>query len=121
MQLSLQYGSKYASESIEETSYSGYTDLIGVEGRYDVSERWDVGARASILHAWGAGEYAYSGGPSVGLNVMENAWISLGYNLVGFSEKDFSATEYTAQGPYLNFRFKFDQQSVREALHRMNR
>ncbi len=47
---------------------------------------------------------------------MENAWISIGYNVAGFTDKDFSNANYTAQGPYIQYRFKFDQNSVKEGL-----
>lgn len=115
-QISFQYGAKYVLETIDAKDYSGYTDLIGVEGRYDVTKKWDVGVRGSILHSWNGGEVSYSAGPSVGYNVVENAWVSLGYNLAGFTDKDFSAADYTAQGPFVRFRIKFDQNSVRDAV-----
>lgn len=116
-QISLQYGAKYVLETIDGTDYSGYTDLVGVEGRYDLTKEWDVGLRGSVLHSWNANQLNYSAGPSVGYNVVKNAWISLGYNFVGFTDKDFSAADYTAQGPFVRFRFKFDQNSVREAVN----
>jgi hypothetical protein len=52
---------------------------------------------------------------------MQNAWVSLGYNIVGFTDKDFSVSDYTAQGPFVHFRFKFDQNSVLEAANWINR
>jgi hypothetical protein len=52
---------------------------------------------------------------------MQNAWLSLGYNLLGFRDADFSAANYTAQGPFVQFRFKFDQNSVKEGLAALNR
>ena len=116
-QISLQYGAKYVLETIDGTDYSGYTDLVGIEGRYDLTKKWDLGLRGSVLHSWSAGQFNYSSGPSVGYNVVKNAWISLGYNVVGFKDKDFSAADYTAQGPFVRFRFKFDQNSVREAVN----
>jgi uncharacterized repeat protein (TIGR01451 family) len=119
-QLSLQYGAKYVLETIDGASYSGYTDLIGVEGRYDFTEKWDLGLRGSLLHSWGIGQEQGSAGVSIGYNVVENAWISLGYNFIGFNDKDFSAANYTAQGPYLRFRFKFDQNSVKDAVKWIN-
>jgi uncharacterized repeat protein (TIGR01451 family) len=119
-QISLQYGAKYVLESIDGVDYSGYTDLIGVEGRYDLTKEWDLGLRGSALHSWKGGQISYSSGLSVGYNVMKNAWVSLGYNLVGFSDKDFSASEYTAQGPFVRFRFKFDQNSVKDAVAWIN-
>jgi len=46
--------------------------------------------------------------------------VNLGYNLVGFDDKDFSQANYTAQGPFVRFRFKFDQQSVFDAAKWIN-
>jgi hypothetical protein len=51
---------------------------------------------------------------------MDNTWISLGYNLVGFEDDDFSSANFTAQGFFLHFRIKFDQQSVKEAAKWLN-
>jgi len=120
LQLSLQYGAKYLTESIDGTDYSGYTDLMGVEGRYDLTKTWDIGVRGNLLHSWNTRQIASSAGLSVGYNLVENAWVSLGYNLTGFTDKDFSAAEYTAQGPYVRFRFKFDQNSVKDAVKWVN-
>jgi hypothetical protein len=121
MQVSLQYGAKYVLESIDGASYSGYTDLIGVEGRYDLTKKLDLGLNGCALHSWRAGDISYSAGLSVGYNVFKNAWVSLGYNAVGFTDKDFSKSDYTAQGPYVRFRFKFDQNSVKDAVAWINR
>jgi len=120
MQLSLHYGAKYVLETIDGSDYSGYTDLLGLEGRYDITKDWDIGLQSSILHSWNTGQLDYSEGISVGYNVMQNAWVSLGYNLTGFDDKDFSQSNYTAQGPFLHFRFKFDQESVRDAAKWLN-
>lgn len=119
-QLSLQYGAKYLTESIDSADYSGFTDLIGLEGRYDLTGKWDLGARGTLLHSWQTSQISSSAGLSLGYNLVQNAWVSLGYNVTGFSDKDFSQADYTAQGPYLRFRFKFDQNSVRDAVKWMN-
>jgi hypothetical protein len=120
LQLSLQYGAKYLTEAVEGTDYSGFTDLIGVEGRYDLTSKWDLGVKGSLLHSWQSRQLSGCSGVSLGYNVMENAWVSLGYNLTGFSDQDFSLADYTAQGPYLRFRFKFDQNSVKDAVRWIN-
>jgi hypothetical protein len=119
-QLSLQYGAKYVLEQIDSTDYSGYTDLIGGEGRYDLTKDWDLGLRGSLLHTWELGQLNYSLGASVGYNLMENGRLSLGYNLVGFKDRDFSAANFTAQGPFVQFRVKFDQNSVKDGLKVLN-
>ncbi|GFE57586.1 OmpA family protein [Geobacter sp. AOG1] len=120
-QISLQYGTKYVREAIDGRDYSGYTDLMGIEGRYDLTKDWDIGLRGSLLHTWNTSQFTYSTGASIGYNIVQNAWISLGYNIVGFTDKDFSAADYTARGPFVRFRFKFDQNSVKDAISWLNR
>jgi uncharacterized repeat protein (TIGR01451 family) len=115
-QIALQYGAKYISERIDGDSYSGYTDLMGVEARRDITAKWDVGVRASALHSWDSQQIDYSAGISIGHNLFENAWISLGYNFTGFEDEDFSQGDFTAEGPFIQLRFKFDQESMRDAL-----
>jgi hypothetical protein len=115
-QVSLQYGAKYVRETIEGQNYSSFTDLVGIEGRYDLTPKWDIGLRGSVLHSWSIDSFDYSTGASVGYNIVKNAWISLGYNVLGFHDPDFSRADFTAHGPYIKMRIKFDQDSVREAL-----
>jgi uncharacterized repeat protein (TIGR01451 family) len=115
-QLSVHYGAKYVQEKKYGDTYSGYTDLWGLENRYDINKDWDIGLQGSILHSWSSSVFDYSGGFSVGYNIAQNAWLSLGYNLFGFEDKDFSGANYTAQGPFVRFRFKFDQNSVSDAI-----
>jgi hypothetical protein len=121
LQVSLQYGAKYVRDSIGGSDYSGFTDHIGFESRYDITKKWDVGMRGSLLHSWHGGQYEYSCGPSTGYNLFDNAWVSVGYNLTGFEDKDFSSAAYTAQGPYVRFRTKFDQQTVKDAASWLNK
>ncbi len=115
-QIALQYGLKYVQDRFDQDLFSGFTDLLGVEGRYDLTERWDVGVRGSVLHSWNAEQLDYSTGLSVGYQVMTNAWVSVGYNFAGFRDEDFSNGSFTAQGPFIRFRIKLDQDSARRAL-----
>ncbi|MCC2637430.1 MAG: conserved repeat domain [Moraxellaceae bacterium] len=108
-QWSLYYGAKYALDSFDGVEYDGYTDLLGFEVRHDLRPWLDIGLQASSLNAWEQGAHAYSFGPMVGASPVTNGWITLGWNLRGFSDSDFDAARYTAQGPYLQLRFKFDQ------------
>lgn len=111
-----QYGAKYVKDTIDELDYSGYTDLLGIEGRYDITKKVDFGLRWNMLHSWSSESYDYCTGLSAGYNFAENIWASLGYNFTGFHDSDFSKGNYTAEGPYIKFRIKFDQQSVRELV-----
>ncbi|MDG6347906.1 hypothetical protein QAA18_04005 [Luteimonas sp. 8-5] len=108
-QLSIYYGSKYVIDSYGPDDYAGYSDLLGAEYRFDLTPRIDVGIRASLMHSWSQDTYAWAFGPSLGFTPFTNAWVSVGYNVRGFNDRDFESSHYTAQGAYLVFRMKFDQ------------
>jgi hypothetical protein len=108
-QISLQYGSKYVLEGIDGTDYKGYTDLIGTEIRHDLTQRWDVGVFGSVMRSVNAGVRDYGMGASVGYKVVDNMWVSMGYNVRGMSDRDFDNASYRAQGAYITLRMKVDQ------------
>ncbi len=111
-QLSLYYGSKFVLDTYDGEDYAGYTDLLGAEFRFDLGPRIDIGLRASVLHSWRQNTFAWAFGPSVGFTPFTNAWVSVGYNIRGFNDRDFESSHYTAEGAYVVFRMKFDQHSL---------
>ncbi len=115
-QVSLQYGAKYVLETIDDSDYRGYTDLIGLEGRYDITKTWDAGLRGMRLHSYSINQETFGTGASVGFNAGSNIWISLGYNFTGFKDRDFSQSDFTSAGPFIKLRMKFDQMSIRDAV-----
>ena len=115
-QASVQYAAKYVQETIDLNDYRGYTDLSGIEGRYDITKKWDVGLRGLLLHSWQVHQEKYGTGASVGFTPGKNIWISVGYNFAGFKDRDFSKADFTSEGPFVKMRIKFDQVSVREAV-----
>ncbi len=108
-QIALQYGAKYVLDAIDGTDYRGYTDLFGVEIRHDLSQDWDIGTFASMMRSVNSGVRNYGIGASLGFHLMDNAWLVLGYNVRGLSDRDFSAAAYRAQGPFITLRMKVDQ------------
>jgi len=111
-QWSFQYGEKYVFDRIGGTDYDGFTDLLGLEARHDLSAKWDIGASGATLHSWSSRTMGYCLGVSVGHELMGNAWVALGYNVLGFNDKDFGASDYHARGVYLSVRAKFDQDTL---------
>jgi len=119
-QLSINYGVKYVIDSFDGDEYNGMTHLLGTEYRHDFTKVIDFGVHAHTLYSGNSNNYLYSTGLSVGFQLARNIWLSLGYNLDGFDDRDFSAAGYTAQGPYLQFRMKFDQDSGAEIMNWLN-
>jgi hypothetical protein len=109
IQVALQYGGKYVFDHIDGQDYDGYTDLFGLEVRRNLGKHWDVGVHSSVLHSWNERAMDYGLGASIGYQAFDNAWLSVGYNLLGFKDKDFGSSGYRAQGFFIAIRMKFDQ------------
>jgi hypothetical protein len=96
-------------DAIDGIDYRGYTDLVGVEFRRDVSKDWDIGLFGSMLRSINAGVRNYNMGASLGYQVITNVWLSLGYNQRGLDDRDFNGSSYGARGFFLTLRMKVDQ------------
>jgi hypothetical protein len=113
--LSGRFAAKTASEAYNANNGSGLmsTDskfsatMMSARAMYDVTSRWDLGALASLMQGGGNRQYAY--GLETGFVVKRNLWLSAGYNFAGFTDKDLTGNEYTAKGPYLRLRAKFNE------------
>jgi len=114
-QLSFNFGMKYVIDTFDTDEYSSVTNLLGSEYRHDLTEKFDVGVHANSYYSANSGVTKYSTGLSFGWNMTRNIWLSVGYNFAGFNDRDFSAAGYTAAGPYIRFRMKFDQDTAAEA------
>ncbi len=111
------YGVKHAKTTFEGTTNSGFSHLVGAETRFDIAKRIDVGLNGSVLYGESSKTLSYAYGPSIGISPVDNVWLSLGYNVEGYTDRDFSAAEYSQKGAYLKFRFKFDQNTARGLLN----
>ncbi len=113
-QIALHYGIKYGKDTIDGMRYDGLTQALGSEYRHDINARWDVGLQGSIRYSSNSNTLLYSAGPSVGVNLFKNLWLSAGYNFAGYRDSDFTAAGYTARGPYAKLRFKFDSGTTKD-------
>ncbi|MEE4351165.1 MAG: hypothetical protein V2J26_13145 [Pacificimonas sp.] len=115
-QASLYWGAKYVFDRYQDEDYEGFAQAVALDARFDLTESVDLGLAASVRHvASGPDTISYSVGPNVGLSPIDNAWLSVGYNIAGYHDEDFSEARYTRDGPYVTFRLKLDQLSP-EAL-----
>ena len=113
-QIALHYGIKYGKDTIDGVRYDGLTQALGSEYRHDLNARWDIGLQGSVLYSSNSNTLLYSAGPSVGVNLFKNLWLSAGYNFAGYEDNDFSTAGYTSRGPYVKLRFKFDSGTTKD-------
>ena len=97
-----------------------YAQLLGARVTYDITNRWSVGAIATLLVGkGGAKQYAY--GLEAGYVLMDNVWVTLGYNFRGFSDDELAGSNYTNRGWVLGVRYKFDEDLFKKSDASVNK
>lgn len=104
-----QYAVKYLKADFNNLESSGITQLTSGRAMYDINERWDAGVNAGLLWSNASSGRRLLLGAEVGYLLAANLWVSGGYNFSGYKDKDLVDSETTTQGPYVRFRFKFDE------------
>ncbi len=117
-QMAWQFSSKWVVDTIDGQRFSSFGNLLGFELRRDLGRRWDIALLARARHLGrGAGQGLSLGyGLSIGRVLVDNVWLSVGYNFAGFYDSEFSRSEYTTKGPFVRVRIKADQETVRQLL-----
>jgi hypothetical protein len=115
-QLGVQLGVRHVRSTFDGDRYTGTSTLIGIDMRRDLTQTFDIGVHGSMLSSLDANVSDQSLGIDVGVTLAKNLWISLGYNFAGFRDDDFQASRYLAQGPYLKFRMKADQDTFKDLI-----
>ena len=108
-EISAFWGSRYVSEKFGDQDIGGWSNVVGADFRFDLSDTIDVGFAGTVRGGLGGDSFAWSAGPSIGFTPFENGWLSVGWNFAGFHDRDFEEARYTRSGPYVTMRFKFDQ------------
>lgn len=117
LEATLHHGIRYIRGRFTGDTYTGLIDVTGFELRRDLGRRFDIGVQASVQHSWaGRGAWAWSGGPSLGVSPAGNLWLTAGYNIAGYRDRDAGADRYTRKGPYVTMRIKVDQDGARAAI-----
>ena len=78
----------------------------------EIGSSFDIGVMAARLWQGGHGPRLDAAGLEGGYVVARNAWISVGYNWTGFTDRDLAASDYTQRGVYLRVRMKFDESAL---------
>ena len=106
------WGTRYSTDRFGIDDVKGWSNVIGADLKFDLSDFADVGASGTARIGTGGKNISWSGGPTLTVTPFDNANITLGYNIVGFEDRDFEESRYLRSGPFLTFKLKFDQQSL---------
>ena len=106
------WGTRYVTDRFGQDDVTGWSNVIGADMKFDLSNVADIGAAGTVRIGTNGENIAYSGGPVLTVTPFKNANISLGYNIVGFDDRDFEDSRYTRSGPFVTLKLKFDQESL---------
>jgi uncharacterized repeat protein (TIGR01451 family) len=103
------YAAKQVDDHANGINSSYVAQLIGGRSMWDITSKWDGGLHYYSVFGGGLSAHQQSVGAELGYIVANNLWLSLGYNVQGFSDPDLAGEDYTQRGIYLRLRFKFDE------------
>jgi len=103
------YAAKWVSENSNSLSTKSTSHLVSGRVIWDLAPRWDISVSASTLLGKGTQSKHYGLGLELGFMVMENLWVSGGYNIFGYRDDDLASGEYTNKGVFVRLRYKFDE------------
>ena len=101
------YAVKWSDQERDKVNTTSLTQLIYGRATWDFYQDFDISVQSGILkddHA-----IQFGAGMELGYQVVNDLWVSTGYNMQGFDGGDLKGTDYTAQGFYVRMRFKFDE------------
>ena len=108
-EVSFFWGSRYVFDRFGVDDLKGWSNLFGTDLKYDAGKGIDLGLSGTIRQNPGGRSYSWSGGPAIGISAAKNSYVSVGYNVTGFHDRDYEASRYTRSGPFVTLRMKFDQ------------
>lgn len=108
------WGTRYVSERFGTADVDGWSNVFGLDARFDVSKRLDVGFMGTLRAGNNFDSFAYSGGPMLTFAPDKNMNVRLGYNVFGFEDRDFEESRYTRDGPYIQLDMKLDQTTFKD-------
>jgi uncharacterized repeat protein (TIGR01451 family) len=105
---------KWVNETSAEDDFSDNYAAYLINGRLrrDINDRFDIGLNYSLMWDDGDAGFNYGLGPEVGVWVVKNFRLGLGYNFWGFTDRDFQTSGRTQSGLFLTFNFKFDENTL---------
>jgi len=107
------WGTRYATDQFGSDDIKGWSNILGGDFKYDLSNVADFGVSGTVRIGSKADNIGYAVGPTITVTPFKNANITVGYNITGFEDRDFEEARYSRSGPFLTFKLKFDQTSLR--------
>ena len=106
-----QHAAKFVDDRAETSPGRFGTQLFSGRVGYDLTRRWDIGGLTSVMFSGEGGRRSAVGG-EVGFQLQRNLWLSGGYNVSGFSDRDLVSSNFTTRGFFVRLRMKIDESAI---------
>jgi len=106
------YAGKLVYERSNGLAGTSNAHLLSIRSMYDITDSWDAGILTSALFSDMFRSAQYGLGAEVGYLAAKNVRVSVGYNVLGFEDRDLTAEEYTNPGMFMRLRYKFDEELI---------
>ncbi len=107
--LSGRLGVKWENFSEYSEDYDSTATILDGRAIYYLDRRWDIDINAGVLGTDWLDSRRYSFGFGLNYLVMRNLRAGIGYNFVGFDDKDLDPQGYNLQGINFDIMFKLDE------------
>ncbi|GAA4036985.1 hypothetical protein GCM10022213_03150 [Parerythrobacter jejuensis] len=101
-------GARYNFDRFEGFDLDGFTALAGLDARIGLGERFEIGGAATVRANLDDGTTSFAIGPQIGFVPADGVLLTVGYNITGFRDRDFSAARNTDKGVFASIRAKID-------------
>lgn len=107
--LSGRLGMKWEDFIVSDQKYDSITSIADARAIYYINRRWDLDFNAGVLGTDWLKSRRYSFGIGLNYLVTKNLRAGIGYNVIGFDDKDLDPLGYNLQGVNFDIMFKLDE------------
>lgn len=103
---------RHTFDRYEGYDLAGTSAAIGLDARVGLGERLEAGVVATARHSFADRVTRFAIGPQVGFTPAQDVLLTVGYNVSGFRDRDFSPLRSTDRGLFAALRMKFDADTL---------
>lgn len=86
--------------------------LGGVDAHFGIGERFEIGGSVTVRTTLSDNVTQFAIGPSVGVVPTQDVLLTVGYNVAGYRDRDFSGARNTTSGVFAALKAKFDVSTI---------
>ncbi|MDE2561736.1 MAG: DUF11 domain-containing protein [Sphingomonadales bacterium] len=103
---------RYTFDRYQDYNLAASAVLGGIDAHVGIGSRVEIGGSATVRTMPGDGVTQFALGPTIGVVPARDVLLTVGYNVTGFRDRDFSASRNTSKGVFVALKAKFDTSTL---------